>query len=284
MEPAMAVHDPYPRHQIPAAPSAAVEPPISADDKAQAVVDLIGDGILSHTCGEQQEYEVRTTIERRQGWGYGCRVFFRRREIPQTFPSIVTELTPAMRTAPMIPGKVLETLATDAVEVHVTRLAAVAEYALLASIFTPPRRRGIHWWLAAGIVLFGAACLVAYSLWHYPAVGGRLSPSTNEPALMSEERPWGSASIPQTVPAEDPVVVIPAPAGEKASPQAVPPASTLGTGHSQRPAQDETALPLVRAGRGEREERAWRLPSASLSPSQARQADCLLKILKGEPC
>ena len=140
--------------------------PHDREGKERAVAALLRHGVLNDTFGYQEEYEVRTTLTTRRTWQYRCGVYHHGQAITKGFPPIVVT-GPRHRHHGRIERAHLHALrhrfATEAVQVHVARCAALREYAVLASIYAHPSsayRRGSA---ILGIVI-GAALLATYGL------------------------------------------------------------------------------------------------------------------------
>jgi hypothetical protein len=163
--------------------------PYDREGTERAVTELLTQGVLNDTFGHEGKYEVRTTLTTQRTWQYRCSVFHHGRTITKGFPPILIN-GPRHRQHARLGRARLHALrhrfATEAVEVHVTRCAALREYALLASIYAHPsppvsRRRSA----ILGMVI-GAALLTTYGL-------GKLAPWTD--GGPPSERPL--ASIPE---------------------------------------------------------------------------------------
>jgi hypothetical protein len=138
-------------------------------DKAQTVMDLMRNKVISHTIGEQGEYEVRTTFETRQAWRYQCSVLRHGRVLKTVFPPIALDQTRHMGKAGAITEEMRTAFAEEAVDIHFTRCGVVKEYLLLASIFSePPPRDHKPLWVAM-VVFMCAALAAAYWFWGHPA-------------------------------------------------------------------------------------------------------------------
>ena len=142
--------------------------PYDREGTERAVAELLRHGVLNDTLGYRGEYEVRTTLITRRTWQYWCGVSHHGQAITKGFPPIVIN-GPRHRQHAHLERARLHILrhrfATEAVQVHVARCAALREYAVLASIYAPPspsayRRRSA----ILGIVI-GAALLTTFGLW-----------------------------------------------------------------------------------------------------------------------
>jgi hypothetical protein len=133
--------------------------------REQAAAELLRYGMLSHTFGDQEEYEVRTTIATRQTWCYRCAVFRHGQEITRAF--VHTRQMPHVRHENAGLNTLRLRFALDAVDVHFARCAALQDYSLRAAIDRSPspppadyRRR-----YATRMLCIGAALLMAYGFW-----------------------------------------------------------------------------------------------------------------------
>ena len=142
--------------------------PYDREGTERAVTELLTQGVLNDTFGHQGEYEVRTTLTTRRTWRYRCSVSHHGRTITKGFPPILSN-GPRQKQHAHTRRALIQTMrhrfATEAVQVHVTRCAALREYALLASIYAHPsppvsRRRSA----TLGLVI-GAVLLTTYGLW-----------------------------------------------------------------------------------------------------------------------
>ena len=200
--------------------------PSDREGTERAVTELLTQGVLTDTVGYQGEYEVRTTLTTRRTWQYRCGVFHHGRTITKGFPPILIK-GPRSRPHARLERARLHALrhrfATEAVEVHVTRCAALREYALLASIYAHPsppvsRRRSA----ILGLVI-GAALLITYGLWKLApwteggSPSGRPLASIPEVGQPASRPPSGREAEDPTddrPPAEPPVSApLPAPGG-----------------------------------------------------------------------
>jgi hypothetical protein len=139
--------------------------PNVAQRKAHAVAELLRTKSLTEAFGEHGEFEVRTTIETRQTWRYRCRVFRYGKEIRRGFFPLDVDRTRDMRKEPRITEEMRLAFADEAVEGHFALAAAVREYALMAAIYTEPQSRRRRLRGVAAIVLISAALLAAYCFW-----------------------------------------------------------------------------------------------------------------------
>ena len=142
--------------------------PYDREGTERAVAALLTHGVLNDTFGYQGEYEVRTTLTTCRTWQYRCVASHHGQAITKGFSPILIK-GPRYRPHARLERAHLHALrhhfATEAVQVHVTRCAALREYALLASIYAhpsspAPRRRSA----TLGMVI-GAALLTTYGLW-----------------------------------------------------------------------------------------------------------------------
>jgi hypothetical protein len=136
--------------------------------KAQAVVDLLRNKVLSQSFGKRGEYEVRTTFSSRQAWRYRCRVLHHGRLLKRAFPPLELDRTPDLRKTTAITEEMCIVLAAEAVDMHFARCTAVNEYLCMAAVFSepPPRdARGLRIVLVASMC---AALAAAYWFWKDP--------------------------------------------------------------------------------------------------------------------
>ncbi len=120
---------------------------------------------FSRTFGIEGEWEVRTTIvTNRQAWRYRSSVFVHGKETGEVFSPIDVDQTRQMRRAEAVTEEMLAGFAREAVEVHFLRCASVAEYSLMASVFSPPVLRR-HVAIKVALVLFGVAVLLTAYWW-----------------------------------------------------------------------------------------------------------------------
>jgi hypothetical protein len=137
-----------------------------AADKTQAVTDLIRNNLLTHNFGVQGEWEVRTTfVANRHAWRYRSSVCVHGKEVRKDFPPIDCDRTRHIRQAEAVTEDMLAAFAREAVAAHFARCASVAEYSLMASVFSQPPL-----WLqrikrVALVLLSVAVLLTAYWWW-----------------------------------------------------------------------------------------------------------------------
>jgi hypothetical protein len=133
--------------------------------KARAVAELLRDKSLTDTFGEHGEFEVRTTIEARHTWRYRCRVFRYGKEIRRGFFPLDVDRTRDMRKEPTITEEMRLAFADEAVEGHLALAAAVREYTLMAAIYAEPQSRPHRLQSVAVVVLISAMLLGVYWFW-----------------------------------------------------------------------------------------------------------------------
>jgi hypothetical protein len=142
--------------------------PYDREGTERAVTELLTQGVLNDIFGHQGEYEVRTTLSTRRTWQYRCGVSHHGRTITKGFPPILIT-GPRHRQHARLERARLHALrhrfATEAVQVHVTRCAALREYAVLASIYAHPSPPAYRRWSATLGLLIGAVLLTTYGLW-----------------------------------------------------------------------------------------------------------------------
>lgn len=135
---------------------------------ARAVADLLQNKSLSHTCGIQGEWEVRTTlVTTRRAWRYQSRVYGHGKEARKSFPPIDVVRTSQARAKERVTEEILLAFASEAVEVHFARCASVSEYAVMASIFAPPPSRYRR--LKRGLLICGGVAALLSALALLPA-------------------------------------------------------------------------------------------------------------------
>jgi hypothetical protein len=176
----------------------------SPDDRARAVADILQNKFLSSTFGVEGEWEVRTTIvTNRHAWRYRSSVLVHGKEIREIFLPIDVDQTRQVRQAEAVTEEMLATFAREAVEAHFLRCASVAEYSLMASIFsTPVSRRRVARRVA--LVLFSVAALLTAYWW------GRW-PNSVSPELLRRGPPspsvrWQQPQVAYHSPAGQPFV------------------------------------------------------------------------------
>jgi hypothetical protein len=151
---------------VPEARGGLPEMPVSnPGDMACAVAHLLQDKFLTHTFGIQGEWEVRTTlVTSRQAWRCQCSVFVHGKEAKKDFSPINVDRTRQIRQAEAVTEEVVAAFAREAVEVHFTRCASVAEYSVMASIFSqlPPQH---HLTKKVALVLLSVVVLLTAYLW-----------------------------------------------------------------------------------------------------------------------
>jgi Putative Ig domain len=137
----------------------------SPDDRARALADILQNKFLSSTFGVEREWEVRTTVvTNRHAWRYRSSVLVHGKEIREVFPPIDVDRTRQVRQAQAVTEEMLATFAREAVDAHFLRCASVAEYSLMASIFsTPVSRRRVARRVA--LVLFSVVTLLTAYWW-----------------------------------------------------------------------------------------------------------------------
>jgi hypothetical protein len=139
-----------------------------AECKEQAVAKLLRHEVLRHTFGIQREYEVRTRMNTRQAWSYRCSVLCYGKEIKKEFRPIVSDRPhqmPPLDNADEVTEAMRVSSATEAVDVHFARVAAVQEYLTLAAIYSPPPWSMYRRLYTILVCLVGAVLLIGYGVW-----------------------------------------------------------------------------------------------------------------------
>lgn len=166
--------------------------PDDGERKGRAIAALLRHGVLSHTVGEDGEYEVRTQLGTGRTWRYRCDVFHRGEMLKQAFPPIIVDGTREMqqvRKAGGVAEALRLNLASEAVEVHFTRCAALREYLMLSMTYSPPPPK-IGRWHALWVVLLGAVFLTGYGLWKYTlGIDSGRPPTSPAPPVQQAPHP-----------------------------------------------------------------------------------------------
>ena len=137
-----------------------------AEDIARAVSDLLQNKFLTHTFGIQGDWEVRTTfLTNRQAWRYHSTVLVHGKEASKEFPAIEVDQTRHIRQVEVVTEEMIAAFAREAVEVHLTRCASVAEYSLMSSIFSQPAPRLERIKKVTMLLLSIVVLLTAYWWW-----------------------------------------------------------------------------------------------------------------------
>jgi Putative Ig domain len=161
-----------------------------AGETAQAVADLLQRKSLTHTFGAQGEWEVRTTlVTNRHAWRYQSGVFLHGKRAKRDFPPIEVDRTRQMRQAEAVTEELLTAFAREAVEVHCTRCASVAEYITMASFFAEPPPRYYRAKKVVLVLLSIAALSTAYWWWRAPSTGGLNQPDGKPPSYSIRWQP-----------------------------------------------------------------------------------------------
>jgi hypothetical protein len=136
-----------------------------AGDIAGAVADLLQNKTLSHTFGMHGEWEVRTTlVTNRQAWRYHSKVVVHGKEERKDFAPIDIDQTRHIRQAEAVTEEMVAAFAREAVEVHFARCASVAEYSLMAAVFSQPPLQ-LHRIKRVALVLLSVAVLLTAYWW-----------------------------------------------------------------------------------------------------------------------
>lgn len=176
-------------------------------DKPQAVADLLQNRLLTHTFGFRGEWEVRTTLSTsRQGWRYRSSVLLHGKEMVDSYPPIDVDWTRKIRQAKAMTEETLAEFAGEAVELHFLRCADVADYSLMASIYTPSPPR--HRWMKAAALAFLciAALSTAYRAWFWEGGNGVGLEESRQKSPPHSLR-WQSVQISHRYPAGAPFVL-----------------------------------------------------------------------------
>jgi hypothetical protein len=178
----------------------------------RAVADLLQNKILTHTFGDQGEWEVRTTlVANRQAWRYQSRVFLRGKEARKDFSPINVDQTHHRKQKKTVTEEMLAAFAREAVEVHIAHCTSMSEYAVMASIFSQPlpRYRGLK--TVALVLLSVAALLTAYGWWRS---SNSLEPEQSDRQPPSHSVQWQTLQVSSHAPAGEPLALpLPALAG-----------------------------------------------------------------------
>lgn len=174
------------------------------EDRARAVADILQNKFLSRTFGVEGEWEVRTTIvTNRHAWRYRSSVLVHGKETREVFSPIDVDQTRQMRQAEAVTEEMLAAFAREAVEVHFLRCASVAEYSLMASVFSQPLSRRRVAIKVALVLLSVAALLTAYwwGGWHNGVSPGLLGREPPSPSVR-----WQQLQVSHHLPAGQPFV------------------------------------------------------------------------------
>jgi hypothetical protein len=164
-------------------------------DKTRAVADLLQNKFLSRTFGIQGEWEVRTTlVAHRQAWRYQSSVFLRGKEIKKGW-------TQRIRQAKTVTEETLAAFAGEAVEVHFARCANVADYSMIAAIYSEPLPHHERMKRVALILLSIAVLFTAFGLWTISRKGGPVQADREAPAPGVS---WQSRQVSYQSPAGEP--------------------------------------------------------------------------------
>jgi putative Ig domain-containing protein len=171
-------------------------------DKGRAVAGLLQNKFLSHTFGIQGEWEVRTTlVANRQAWRYRSSVFLRGKEIKKGFVPMEGDWTQRIRQAKTVTEETLAAFAGEAVEWHFARCANVADYSMIAAIYSEPLPRHQKLKRVALILLSIAVLFTAFGLWTISRKGGPVQADREAPAPGVS---WQSRQVSYQSPAGEP--------------------------------------------------------------------------------
>jgi hypothetical protein len=167
--------------------------PPDAGCKAQAVAKLLRHEVLRYTFGQQREYEVRTRPNTRQAWSYQCSVLCNGKEIKKEFRPIIIG-HPRQRSPVDNADEASEAMrlsfATEAVDVHFARVAAVQEYLTMAAIYAPPPWSMYRRLYTILVSLVGAVLLTSYGVWRYSPRTDHTQPTADAaPSVQWEQNP-----------------------------------------------------------------------------------------------
>jgi hypothetical protein len=287
--------------------------PDVAAKKARAVEELLRNKSLTDTLGEHGEYQVRTTITTRQTWRYQCRVFRHGKEIRRGFSPLDVDRTREMRKEPKITEEMRVGFADEAVEGHFALCAAVREYLLLASIYPRPPRN-YRFQSIALVALFAASLLTVYWVWkdqyhaNLRSLQAKSPPQTVrwKQGQVFFQHPAGQPFaflLPglERTPVAAPVEITMEPSSYRPSWMEFDPKELLLSGVAPAIANDQayhlvfeakakdgnvSRLDVYMSIIGETKPPLPPSPTNSMpAPTDRSPAtDCLLKILKGEPC
>jgi hypothetical protein len=169
---------------------------------SQAVADLRQHKSLTHRFGEQEEWEVRTTlVANRQAWRYQSSVFLHGKVAKKSFPPIDVDRTRQIRQTEMLTEERLTAFAREAVGVHVARCESVKEYLTIAPSFAQPQPRYYRSRQVAVVLLSVAVLCSAYWWWKdFNAVG----PEQPEGKPPSHSLQWQPLQVSHDYPAGEP--------------------------------------------------------------------------------
>jgi hypothetical protein len=183
-----------------------------AKEVSSAVMHLMQHKSLTHTFGNQGEWEVRTTLlMNRHPWRYYSIVLVRGKEASQEFPSIEVDQARHLRQVGEATEEMMAAFAREAVEVHFTRCASVTEYCMMTSIFSKPVRR-LQRIKKIALTLFGVAVLLTVYWWWQDTHHIVLNQPASKPLTPSVQ--WQSPQVTYHLPAGEPFE-LPLPALER---------------------------------------------------------------------
>jgi putative Ig domain-containing protein len=289
--------------------------PHDAEKKAQAVTELLRNKSLSHTFGQRGEYEVRTTITTRQAWRYRCCVRRDGKEVRREFCPVEVDFTRQLKQEMLMTDPMRVAFATGAVEDHFALCAAVREYVWLATIYSEPLPPYYRLWYITFVALMLAALVTTYWFWRDPShAGPSAQPSANVPRRVMQwsqnpvfyEHPAGKRftfRLPALTKMATglPVEVTLDASGQRPHWIHFDREAWLISGTAPSTEQARTYQLIFRASAGDGAESRLQAyltitPTMELLPPPAPPApkpsapdrlpekDCLLNMLKGEPC
>ncbi len=308
-------NDPSPKLSSDAGQGSSAIRPHDAEQKARAVMELLRSKSLSHTFGPRGEYEVRTTITTRQAWRYRCSVRRDGKEIRRGFCPVEADLTRQLKQEMFVTEAMRVAFATGAVEDHFALCAAVSEYVWLAVIYSEPLPPYYRPWHLTFVALMLAALVTTYWLWRNPS---HADPPPQPPANAAQRVvQWAQNPVFYEHPAGKrftfrlpalarmatgiPVEVSLDSSGQRPSWIQFDREAWLISGTAPPSEQARTYQLIFRASAEDGAESRLQayltitrpmelLPPAASpapkpsAPDRLREKDCLLNILKGEPC
>jgi hypothetical protein len=181
MKPTSFGDNPMPRQTRSAEPDLPDLPPSQGGNKGQAVAHLLRHQELISQLGD---YEVRTTLDTYRAWRYRCSIWRRGRELRRTFVPIVVDRTRHVRTDDLITEEMRIQFAMEAVDLHMTRWAALQKHLAQSPDpdYVPTRRRYDGILSAALVIAVGVSLLVGYWLWSQRHTATPEPPAVESPA------------------------------------------------------------------------------------------------------
>jgi hypothetical protein len=122
-------------------------------------------------------------------WRFQCSVLRHGRMLKGAFPPLEADRTPDMQRAAAITEEMRIAFATEAVEMHFGRCAAVQEYLVMAAIFSQPSRRAFRGLQITMVVAMCAAIAAACWFWKEPTLAAlNALPAPPPPHTVQWER------------------------------------------------------------------------------------------------